>query len=365
MKWAEFGQIGKLHKRVSERGFTIVELLIVIVVIAILAAIAILSYGGIVEKAKETGIQSELRDTAVKAAMSKAETGTYPTVGTVVTSRDGSTTTTYVRSGPNSYCANAVRDGYGTPYYVTEQGAVAKGECPVLDGSLMQVITKNNCPSVRTRAVDARDNHTYWVQKLADGKCWMLTDLAYTGGGVNTFKDTHTLNSACSDFRTDAPCVYISSWNVSTYEPTSPSVATNGNGQYGVYYNWCGVMGGQLGTTACSIYAAPLFDGSQTICPSGWGLPSGGGSGDYVALNNAINSGDRNNNAGLLTIWLGQNNGTYFEGYQGTHGLYWAGSVDSNPSTNAHTLSYYTYWHNNPDDFHNKSNAYATRCLIK
>ena len=41
-------------------GFTIVELLIVIVVIAILAAITIVAYTGIQDRAKESNVQSDL-----------------------------------------------------------------------------------------------------------------------------------------------------------------------------------------------------------------------------------------------------------------------------------------------------------------
>ncbi len=44
----------------QQRGFTIVELLIVVVVIAILAAITIVAYNGIQNRAYETAIQSDL-----------------------------------------------------------------------------------------------------------------------------------------------------------------------------------------------------------------------------------------------------------------------------------------------------------------
>ncbi len=44
----------------KSRGFTIVELLIVVVVIAILAAITIVSYNGISRQAKNSALQSDI-----------------------------------------------------------------------------------------------------------------------------------------------------------------------------------------------------------------------------------------------------------------------------------------------------------------
>lgn len=64
-----------------QTGFTIVELLIVIVVIGILAAITIVAYNGVQNRAYDATVQANLRDlsTKVSAAMTTSDTGTPPT----------------------------------------------------------------------------------------------------------------------------------------------------------------------------------------------------------------------------------------------------------------------------------------------
>lgn len=65
--------------RNGQRGFTIVELLIVIVVIAILAAIVIVAYNGIQNRANDTAIQADLRNLAVQVYNYQTMNGDYPT----------------------------------------------------------------------------------------------------------------------------------------------------------------------------------------------------------------------------------------------------------------------------------------------
>lgn len=65
-------------KTKHQTGFTIVELLIVIVVIGILAAISIVAYNGVQNRANDTAVQSDLTNIAKKIRLFEADAGYYP-----------------------------------------------------------------------------------------------------------------------------------------------------------------------------------------------------------------------------------------------------------------------------------------------
>lgn len=69
-----------MNKQIKSRGFTIVELLIVIVVIAILAAITIVAYNGIQNRANTTAAQAAASTVAKKAEAfhTSSDVGVYP-----------------------------------------------------------------------------------------------------------------------------------------------------------------------------------------------------------------------------------------------------------------------------------------------
>jgi prepilin-type N-terminal cleavage/methylation domain-containing protein len=84
----------------SEKGFTIVELLIVIVVIGILAAIVIVAYNGVQNSAKAQSSKSTAANVQKKIEAYNANKGNYPTD----TSYSAFTTT--LNSDPTSTLAN-------------------------------------------------------------------------------------------------------------------------------------------------------------------------------------------------------------------------------------------------------------------
>ena len=65
--------------RKPQAGFTLVELLIVIVVIAILAAITLVAYNGIQDRANDTTVKSDLSSMSRQVQAFHAENGSWPT----------------------------------------------------------------------------------------------------------------------------------------------------------------------------------------------------------------------------------------------------------------------------------------------
>lgn len=85
-------------------GFTIVELLIVIVVIAILAAISIVAYNGIQNRANDSTVQQDLSNIAKKLEIYKIDTGgVYP-------SNASNLSTMSAKVSGNSYALGSYRN---------------------------------------------------------------------------------------------------------------------------------------------------------------------------------------------------------------------------------------------------------------
>ncbi len=116
-----------IQKNKHPDGFTIVELLIVIVIIGILAAITIVAYNGIQERARASSVSSALSQANRKLGTYNAENGSYPAALATAGVAD-SNDIKYEYSGTSSgYCLTATNGT--TSYKTTESSSPAQGGC--------------------------------------------------------------------------------------------------------------------------------------------------------------------------------------------------------------------------------------------
>ncbi len=117
------------------QGFTIVELLIVIVVIAILAAISVVAYSGLQSRAQAAVIQSDLATAKKKLLIYQADNGQFPATTANLGNADISVTrSAYDTTGNNLYyCYNKITGQFAlaartastkTSYIITSTGSL-------------------------------------------------------------------------------------------------------------------------------------------------------------------------------------------------------------------------------------------------
>lgn len=100
-----------LHTMNRKSGFTIVELLIVIVVIAILAAISVVAYTGIQNRAHNSAVQNDLAQFGKKIQLAAADSGSIPSGGmTTLTATTPSTGS--VVASPGGVSMKLSKDSY-------------------------------------------------------------------------------------------------------------------------------------------------------------------------------------------------------------------------------------------------------------
>lgn len=189
-----------MAKRASsylQKGFTIVELLIVVVVIAILAAITIVAYNGIQNRAKQSAAQSATRQALGKIqafAVQNAET--YPdSIAAAGISEAGNTTYQYRSNNtvsPRSFCLTATTQNVS--YYVSSiQPAITAGACnghAVNGGTVITNLVEN--PNAEG---------TYTNGWTAFGGASVATSTDWSSSGSRSFRLTTSSTADQGDFR--------------------------------------------------------------------------------------------------------------------------------------------------------------------
>lgn len=131
-------------------GFTIVELLIVIVVIAILAAITIVAFNGIQERGRVSRASSELSQAAKKITLWQVDNpNQLPAIlSDAGINNSGSTTYQYRRYDSNTtYCVSVTLDG-SKSYYSNSSSpsAVTSGSCTDIASVTSAPVAQNSTP---------------------------------------------------------------------------------------------------------------------------------------------------------------------------------------------------------------------------
>ena len=164
----------------QQTGFTIVELLIVVVVIAILAAITIVAYNGIQKRAQTSAATSALSQAAKKLALYRVDNTVYPTTLSAVgiaDSNDISYQYTLSNAGA-AFCVTATTKG--TSYKVDNDSSPTAGNCP---GDFANGVIATSCQSILS-AGNSTGSGTYRIKPDSSPSSFTVyCDMVTSGGG--------------------------------------------------------------------------------------------------------------------------------------------------------------------------------------
>lgn len=126
----------RFQKHDTQRGFSVVELLIVIITISILSAIVIVTYSSARTKAIDKQLMSDLDKASDQLEIDFLDNKQYPATlaasngGKGVDSTKGTVFNLYAVSATGKeYCLNASAPGASGSYNVTQDGNVKSGTC--------------------------------------------------------------------------------------------------------------------------------------------------------------------------------------------------------------------------------------------
>ena len=251
---------------------------------------------------------------------------------------------------------------------------------------------------------DTRDGKYYWVNKLADGKCWMTQnlDLDLSTSVALTPEDsdvsarwtpgyTTATQAAASTISTSTTSQY--SWSLGDYRITNPTTSsdcgypkndasqcisqftvyttpTTANGDANAHY----ILGNHYAWNAATAGTGGSITSGQatgSICPKGWKLPESNvaTAGSFGGL---INTGSIGADVVKLTSapyyfvrggYVQQNTANLFS-YAGTTGVYWP-STPSSTGSYAYHLVFSSTGNINPSGSSARNYGASVRCIAR
>ena len=243
---------------------------------------------------------------------------------------------------------------------------------PYVNTITMQDLDPTLCVTGEPTVVtDSRDGQSYTVQRLADGKCWMMTNLNL-GATTLTATQLDDTNTHITNGSTIAAATF-KAWDRSTagtsqtYEAprfslVSGNDSTNGM-PYGTLYNYCAASA----ETYCYAEGAGTGNATSDLCPKGWRLPTSGSSGEFQTLysNSSYNTNAKMRNpisAGGAAFTL---SGYFDDGSptsQGSNGYFWSSTrYDGNYMYNLNLAGSGV----NPANSGNRYLGFSIRCVLQ
>ena len=250
----------------------------------------------------------------------------------------------------------------------------------------IQSFTTANCPSEPTLVIDVRDRTEYHIQKLADGRCWMLDNLALDITDPTILNNVTSSNTNASDISLVSlksgnraagdqyATAGISTWKGDSYSvpaadlaykdtiPPDAPVGSAGYNKAGGWYNYCAASAGSYcyGTDMSST-GSPSGDAIEDICPKGWRLPiSKRDYGEYYELTRQYNNFDTLRTVFSLA-WSGYDSSTVSTGGSA---LFWS-SLKAGDQWMYSARAYVTNYGSglNTDDSRGRNWGISIRCI--